>query len=94
MHDELQIKCLGSLTEKVHVISPGVDSDFFSPSNGKYLKHKVTQNYRISPTDEPWILYVGRLSIVNIYILIDALKYVRGNAFSKVMEKKNSLINC
>lgn len=96
---KLQIKkCLGSLAEKVHVISPGVDSDFFSPSNGKYLKHKVTQNYGISPTpDEPWILYVGRLSIAkNIYILIDALKYVRGNVRLVIVgdgKEKNSLIN-
>ncbi len=96
---KLQIKkCLGSLSEKVHVISPGVDSDFFSPSNGKYLENKVTQNYGISPTpDEPWILYVGRLSIAkNISILIDALKYVKSNARLVIVgdgKEKNNLIN-
>jgi glycosyltransferase involved in cell wall biosynthesis len=56
-----------------HLIRPGVDGETFSAENGARYFEAIEQKYGLS-RDEPFALFVGRLSTIKrIPLLIDAL---------------------
>lgn len=60
-------------TRSCHVISPGVDSEVFSPDNGARFFETIEYEYGLS-RNELIVLYVGRLSgAKNIPLLMDAV---------------------
>ncbi|HOF87791.1 MAG TPA: glycosyltransferase family 4 protein [Armatimonadota bacterium] len=67
-------RAFGAVAERVRVIPPGVDSDIFSPAHGQALAPQITAQYGLT-ADEPWVLYVGRLSVAkNVPLLLQALR--------------------
>lgn len=59
--------------QRIHVIPPGVDKDFFSPHNGARFARQIEKTYGLAP-NVPFVLYVGRFSAAkNIPLLIDAV---------------------
>lgn len=63
-----------------HVISPGVDSELFSPENGGRYFHQIGRHYEMR-SDEPIVLYVGRLSCAkHIPMLMDAVASLKARA--------------
>lgn len=60
-----------------NVISPGVDTEVFSPKNGSQYFEKIERDYGLS-RNEPILLYVGRLSNAkNIPMLMDAVCHLK-----------------
>ena len=71
------VASLPSETATVHVTPPGVDANFFSPTNGARSIDAIVRTSRID-TERPIVLYVGRLaSDKNIPLLIEAVSKAR-----------------
>ncbi|MBB5348082.1 glycosyltransferase family 4 protein [Desulfoprunum benzoelyticum] len=63
-----------------NVISPGVDTDFFSPENGARYFETIKREYGLRK-DETIVLYVGRLSCAkHIPMLMDAFSLLKVRA--------------
>lgn len=65
--------------KNIKIIPPGIDTDVFSPKNGKSLQSAIKCKYGIVES-ERCILYVGRFSTMkNLYGLIDAIGMIKTN---------------
>lgn len=72
MRDQL-LKGFPQGSRGCHLISPGVDSEVFSPANGARYFETIEEKYGLS-RKEPIVLYVGRLSSAkNVPLLMDAV---------------------
>ena len=67
----------GEPAHKARVIAPGVDSEVFSPATSSLREREIARTYGLS-AEEPYILYVGRLSPAkNLPILFEAVSELR-----------------